>query len=67
MILVRPYIMHRETAKVKKREDKIPVHVIRSQEIAITNCEEGRKKLGTTLEVMQHKTNNGVTRNLGSY
>ncbi|KAL5665860.1 hypothetical protein ACJX0J_025968, partial [Zea mays] len=24
--------------------DKIPVHVIRSQEIAITNCEEGRKK-----------------------
>ena len=59
MILVRPSVMHRENAKVKKEKTKFKRMIEDHKKLLYPTCEEGQKKLGTTLELLQWKAKNG--------
>ena len=61
MILVRPSMMHRENAKVKKEKIKFERMLEDHKKLLYPTCDAGQKKLGTTLELLQWKAKNGVS------
>ena len=60
MILVGPLLMQK---RHRNRKGKVEVRadVRRSQKKLYPNCEDGYKKLGSTLELLQWKAENGVS------
>ena len=60
MLLAMPFVMHNKNAKVKKRvkfERMLEDH----RKLLYPTAEEGQKKMGTTLELLQWKAKNGVS------
>ena len=67
MILVGSFLMQRENAKHEKEKEKLEHMLEDHKKLLYPNCEDGQKKLGTTLELLQWKAENGVlTRDLKS-
>ena len=61
MILVRPFVTHKENAKVKKEKIKFERMLEDHKKLLYPTCDTGQKKLGTTLELLQWKAKNGVS------
>ena len=60
-ILVRPFVTHKENAKVKKEKIKFDRMLEDHKKLLYPTCDAGHKKLGTTLELLQWKAKNGVS------
>ena len=61
MILVGPLLMHRENCESEKERLKLERMLEDHKKLLYPNCEDGQKKLRTTLELLQWKAENGVS------